>query len=62
VINAAQANKGIQSRIIPKVRKLPKILIKFTAPRIDLIPAKCYEKIAKSTDQPAWAMFLESGG
>jgi hypothetical protein len=62
VINTAQANKGIRSRIIPKVRRLPKVLIKFTAPKIDLTPAKCNEKMAKSTDLPAWAMFLESGG
>jgi hypothetical protein len=26
--------------------------IKFTAPKIDEIPAKCKEKIAKSTDDP----------
>jgi hypothetical protein len=62
VINTAQANKGIRSRIIPKVRRFPKVLIKFTAPKIDLTPAKCNEKMAKSTDLPAWAMFLESGG
>lgn len=36
--------------------------IKFTAPRIDDAPAKCREKIAISTDGPAWAMFLASGG
>jgi hypothetical protein len=62
VINTAQANKGIRSRIIPKVCKLPKVLIKLTAPKIDLTPAKCNEKIAKSTYLPAWAMFLESRG
>ncbi len=62
VINTAQANKGIRSRIIPKVRRFPKVLIKFTAPKIDLTPAKCSDKMAKSTDLPAWAMFLESGG
>lgn len=27
--------------------------MKFTAPRIDDAPAKCSEKIAKSTDGPA---------
>ncbi len=55
VISTAQANRGIRSRIIPKVRKLPKVLIKFTAPKIDLTPAKCNEKIAKSTDLPVLA-------
>jgi len=32
------------------------------APKIDEIPAKCREKIAKSTELPAWAIFLASGG
>lgn len=36
--------------------------IKFTAPRMDEAPAKCREKIAKSTDGPACAMFLARGG
>jgi len=46
VIKTAQANKGVRSKNIPKVRILPKVLIKFTAPKIDEIPAKCNEKIA----------------
>jgi len=62
VINTAHANKGIRSNSIPNTRKLPNVLIKFTAPRIDLTPAKCKEKIAKSTDLPAWAIFLDKGG
>jgi hypothetical protein len=32
------------------------------APRIDDAPAKCSEKIARSTDGPACAIFLASGG
>ena len=62
VINTAHANKGIRSKSIPNTRKLPKVLIKFTAPKIDLTPAKCKEKIAKSTELPAWAIFLDRGG
>jgi hypothetical protein len=38
------------------------VVIKFTAPKIDEAPAKCKEKIARSTEGPAWAIFLESGG
>jgi len=53
VIKTAQANNGIRSNSIPNTRKFPKVLIKFTAPKIDLTPAKCKEKIAKSTDLPA---------
>jgi len=41
---------------------LPSVLIKLTAPKIDLTPARCREKIAKSTDAPAWAILLDSGG
>jgi hypothetical protein len=38
------------------------VVMKFTAPIIDEIPAKWREKIAKSTDGPACARFLASGG
>lgn len=40
VIRTAQANKGIRSNSIPNTRKFPRVLIKFTAPKIDLTPAK----------------------
>ena len=40
VIKTAQANRGIRSKSIPNTRKFPKVLIKLTAPKIDLIPAK----------------------
>jgi len=62
VINTAQANNGIRSNSIPNTRRFPKVLIKFTAPKIDLTPAKCKEKMAKSTELPACAMFLDKGG
>lgn len=38
------------------------VVIKLTAPRIDEAPARCSEKIARSTDGPAWARFLDRGG
>ena len=53
VVVTAHANKGIRSKSIPNTRRFPKVLIKFTAPKIDLTTAKCNEKIAKSTDPPA---------
>lgn len=62
VTRTAHANKGIRSSSIPKIRKLPNVLMKFTAPNSDEIPAKCKEKIAKSTDAPLWAIFLLRGG
>jgi hypothetical protein len=40
VINTAHANNGIRSKNIPKVRMLPKVLIKLTAPKIEETPAK----------------------
>ena len=46
VIKTAQANRGIRSKNIPKVRIFPKVLIKLTAPKIEETPAKCKEKIA----------------
>jgi len=62
VIRTDHANRGIRSRIIPNTRKLPRVLIKLTAPKIELTPAKCNEKMAKSTDLPACATLLERGG
>jgi hypothetical protein len=38
------------------------VVIKLIAPRMDDAPAKCKEKMAKSTDGPAWARFLDNGG
>lgn len=38
------------------------VVIKLIAPRIEEIPAKCREKIVKSTEAPAWARFPDSGG
>lgn len=38
------------------------VVIKFNAPRIDETPARCREKIARSTDGPAWARLPDKGG
>lgn len=38
------------------------VVIKLIAPRIEEIPAKCREKIVKSTDAPAWAKLPARGG
>lgn len=37
-------------------------MIKLIEPRIEEMPARWREKIAKSTEGPAWARFLERGG
>jgi hypothetical protein len=62
VITTDQTNKGIRSNVIPLDRILITVVIKFTAPKIEEIPAKCNEKIAKSTDAPACAIPEERGG
>lgn len=36
--------------------------MKFIAPKIDDIPAKCKLNIAKSTDPPEWNSMLDNGG
>jgi hypothetical protein len=62
VIATAQTKRGIRSKVIPTDRMLITVEIKFTAPRIEEIPAKCNLKIAKSTEAPLWATPAERGG
>lgn len=62
VIPTDHTNSGIRSSVIPAGRIFIMVEMKFTAPRIDEIPAKCREKIAKSTHLPLWEMFLDRGG
>jgi len=62
VINTAQTKRGIRSIVIPVDRILITVVIKFTAPKIDDTPAKCKEKIPRSTEAPAWAILADRGG
>lgn len=62
VIRTAHTNNGIRSNRRAVHRMLITVVIKLRAPKIEDTPAKCKEKIAKSTDGPAWAIFLERGG
>ena len=62
VRNTAQTNSGIRSMFIPALRILITVEIKFTAPRIEETPAKCREKIPRSTEAPAWAIPADKGG
>lgn len=62
VITTDHTNNGIRSNLIPVARILITVVIKFTAPKIDEIPAKCNEKIAKSTEAPPWAAPPDKGG
>jgi hypothetical protein len=62
VITIDHTNNGIRSKVIPLDRILITVVIKFTDPKIDEIPARCKEKIAKSTDAPLWAILEDKGG
>jgi hypothetical protein len=53
VIATAHTNKGIRSGLMFVGFILIVVEIKFTAPRIEETPAKCSEKMARSTEAPA---------
>jgi hypothetical protein len=62
VIMVAHKNRGICSRFILFGRIFFTVVMKLIDPRIDEIPAKCREKIARSTLGPACDMLAASGG
>jgi len=62
VIRTDQTNKGVWCKVIPVGRMFITVVMKFTAPKIDEIPAKWREKIDISTLGPACAIFLDKGG
>jgi hypothetical protein len=53
VIATAHTNRGIRSSRKPFHRMLMIVVIKLIAPKIEDAPAKCKEKIARSTEGPA---------
>jgi hypothetical protein len=55
-------NKGVRSQVIPTLRILIIVVMKLTAPRMELAPAKCRLKMERSTDAPAWAIIDDRGG
>lgn len=55
-------NSGVLSIVMFLVRILIIVVIKLADPRIEEAPARCKEKMAKSTEAPAWAMFAARGG
>lgn len=62
VIFTPQTNRGTDSKFIPLGRMFITVVMKLIEPRIDETPARCIEKMARSTDGPAWAMFPARGG
>jgi len=57
LIKINERKKGTRFHWIPNLRKFPKVLIKFTAPKRDETPARSREKTTKSTDKPKWVIF-----
>lgn len=62
VILAAQTKRGTRSSRRPLYRILITVVMKFKAPKIDETPAIWREKIARSTEGPAWAILEARGG
>jgi hypothetical protein len=62
VIFIAQANNGILSIVIPPALIFIIVVIKFIAPNIDDIPAKCKLNIAISTAPPLCPIVDDNGG
>lgn len=62
VIKTDQINNGILCKFIIDILRFKIVTIKFIAPSIDEIPARCKLNIAKSIDGPEWANALDNGG
>jgi len=62
VIKIDHTNRGARSIVIPGARILIIVVINFIEAIIEEAPAKCKEKIAKSTHPPACATGPERGG
>lgn len=62
VISTDQTNRGVWYCEMAGGFMLIAVVIKLIAPRIDEIPARCREKIARSTEAPAWARLPARGG
>lgn len=62
VMMTAQMNSGMRSSWRPFQRIFKIEVMKLREPRMEETPAKWREKIARSTEGPAWATLLASGG
>lgn len=62
VTKTDQTNNLNRSNLIAGDRILKIVVIKLIAPKRDDIPARCKEKIAKSTEQPPCPIAPDSGG
>jgi len=62
VIRTAHTNRGIWYMETVVGFMLIIVVIKLIAPKIEEIPARCKEKMVRSTDAPACARFPDKGG
>lgn len=62
VIRMAHTNSGVWYCEMAGGFMLIIVVMKLIAPRIEETPARCREKIVRSTEAPAWARLLASGG
>jgi hypothetical protein len=62
VMNTDQTNKGTRSISMLLGRMFMIVVIKLIEPRILDTPAKCKEKMAKSTAPPLWEILPAKGG
>lgn len=62
VINTDHTKSGKWCILKPGARMLKIVVIKFIAPKIEEIPAKCRLNIAKSTAADEWLWILLKGG
>lgn len=62
VISTDQTNRGVWYCEMAGGFMLTAVVIKLIAPKIEEIPARWSEKIARSTEAPAWARLPASGG
>ena len=61
VTSIDHANKGILCKVMPGARMFKMVVMKLIAPRIEDAPARCSDKIPKSSAGPGWPE-VESGG
>lgn len=62
VIRTDQTNRGVWYCVIAGGFMLMAVVMKLIAPKIEDTPARWREKMARSTDAPAWARLPARGG
>jgi len=62
VIKMDQTNRGIRSMVMPGARIFIIVVMNLIEAMIDEAPARCREKMARSTHPPAWAAGPDKGG